>query len=62
MAKLLYKLGNWTYKRLKRIILFWLAAIVVATGLVASNGINFRGDMTIPGIEAEKAGELLQNA
>lgn len=62
MAKLLYKLGNWCYRRPKRVILFWIMVIVVAVGLVASNGIDFKGDMTIPGTESQKAGEVLQKA
>lgn len=62
MANILYKLGNWAYKRPKRIILFWLIVIVVAVGFIASNGIDFRGDMTIPGTKSEKAGTVLQNA
>lgn len=62
MAKLLYKLGDWCYIRPKRVILFWIMVIAVVTGLVASNGINFRGDMTIPGTESQKAGEVLQKA
>ncbi|WP_035795516.1 MMPL family transporter [Clostridium akagii] len=62
MAKLLYNLGNWAYKRPKRIILFWIMVIVVAIGFIASNGIDFRGDMSIPGTESAKAGTVLQNA
>ncbi|MCR3757536.1 MMPL family transporter [Clostridium felsineum] len=62
MAKLLYNLGSWVYKRPKRVILFWLAIIAVSIGLIVSNGINFKGDMTIPGTKSEKAGQVLQNA
>lgn len=62
MAKLLYRLGNWVYRRPKRVILFWLMIIAVAASLVVGNGINFKGDMSIPGTESEKAGTLLQNA
>ncbi|MDT8717767.1 MMPL family transporter [Clostridium sp. 19966] len=62
MARLLYKLGAWCYKRPKRIILFWMMIIAVAVGLTLNYGINFKGDMTIPGTESENAGNLLKDA
>lgn len=62
MAKLLYKLGAWAYKRPKRIILFWLMIIAVAGGLIAMNGMEFRGSMSIPGTESGQAGEILKSA
>lgn len=62
MAKLLYKLGNWAYKGPKKIILFWLVVIVAAASFVGINGMDFKGDMSIPGTESGKAGTVLQNA
>ncbi|WP_160680594.1 MMPL family transporter [Clostridium sp. C8-1-8] len=62
MAKLLYKLGNWCYNRPKRIILFWLTIIAIVAGLTFNFGINFKGDMTIPGTESSKAGDVLKEA
>ncbi|OPJ58182.1 MMPL family transporter [Clostridium oryzae] len=62
MAKLLYNLGKWVYERPKRVLAFWVLAIVIMTSLALNLGINFKGDMTIPGTKSEKAGKVLQKA
>lgn len=62
MAKILYKVGNWVYKRPKRVILFWLMIIAIAGCIIANYGINFKGDMSIPNTKSEKAGDVLKKA
>lgn len=62
MAKLLYKIGGWVYKRPKRVILAWLVIIVTLAAVTLSSGMKFSDSFSIPGSKSEKAGKLLEKA
>ncbi|AJA46413.1 membrane export protein [Clostridium pasteurianum DSM 525 = ATCC 6013] len=62
MAKLLYRIGDWVYKRPKRVILAWLLIIVALAVVTLSSGMKFSDSFSIPGSKSEKAGKLLEKA
>ncbi|MGW6463614.1 MMPL family transporter [Streptomyces rubiginosohelvolus] len=60
MATLLYRLGRFCFRRRRAVALFWVALLTVA-GIGAASA-NTAGDdsFSIPGIEAQKAFDLLE--
>lgn len=60
MAKLLYKLGNWSGSNSKKVI-FITILLVALLGIATVNmGSSFKEDLTIPGAESEKAMKVLE--
>lgn len=62
MSKLLYKLGNWVYKRPKRVIVAWLIIVIVLAVATLNVGMKFSDSFSIPGSKSEKAGKMLEKA
>ncbi|WP_026881573.1 MMPL family transporter [Clostridium akagii] len=62
MAKSLYKLGGWIYKRPKRVILAWVLFIITLAAVTLSVGMKFSDSFSIPGSKSEKAGKMLEKA
>lgn len=60
MAKLLYKLGNWSVKHSKKVILGTVGILIVLAIVVMSIGSSFSEDMSIPGTESEQALKIVQ--
>ncbi|AAK81361.1 RND superfamily putative drug exporter/membrane protein YdfJ [Clostridium acetobutylicum] len=62
MAKLLYNLGSWVYKRPKRVIVAWVVFLAILGVAVLNTGIKFSDNFSIPGSKSEKAGNMLKKA
>lgn len=62
MSKLLYKLGNWVYKRPKRVIVAWLIIVIALAVATLNVGMKFSDSFSIPGSKSEKAGKMLEKA
>ncbi|AVT28853.1 MMPL family transporter [Plantactinospora sp. BC1] len=54
MAALLYRLGAWTYRRRRTVVVAWLAVLVAAGALAATAGGPYRDDFSIPGSRAQQ--------
>lgn len=54
MAALLYRLGAWTCRRRRTVLVAWLAALVVAGALAATAGGSYEDDFSIPGSRAQR--------
>ncbi|MCM3540410.1 MMPL family transporter [Priestia endophytica] len=59
MANYLYKLGDWTYRKRKRVVVGWIAILIVIALAVVSLGMKFNDDMSIPGTPSEEAMNVL---
>ncbi|WP_422768763.1 MMPL family transporter [Plantactinospora sp. WMMC1484] len=54
MAALLYRLGAWTYRRRRIVLVGWLAVLVAAGTLAATAGGTYEDDFSIPGSRAQQ--------
>ncbi|MCI0386489.1 MMPL family transporter [Streptomyces sp. CNQ085] len=61
MATFLYRLGRLAFRRRGLVALLWVAVLAVTGGLAASASSAASGNITIPGTEAQKAFELLED-
>lgn len=59
MGNLLYKLGNWSYNKRRKVLTSWIVIIIALGILLANLGINFDENMSIPGTKSEKAMNLV---
>ncbi|MGK5498667.1 MMPL family transporter [Streptomyces sp. URMC 125] len=61
MATFLYRLGRFAFRRRGLVALLWVVVLAVAGGAAASASSAASGNITIPGTEAQKAFELLED-
>lgn len=54
MAALLYRLGAWTCRRRRTVLVAWLAVLVAAGALAATAGGSYEDDFSIPGSRAQQ--------
>ncbi|GAB3979346.1 MMPL family transporter [Plantactinospora veratri] len=54
MAASLYRLGAWTYRRRRTVLVAWLALLVAAGALAATAGGSYSDDFSIPGSRAQQ--------
>ncbi|MCM3324663.1 MMPL family transporter [Cytobacillus kochii] len=59
MAKYLYKLGKWAANNKKRVIYGTIGILIIIAVAALSLGPSFSDEMSIPGTESAKAGEVL---
>ncbi len=59
MAKYLYKLGKWAANHKKRVIFGTISILIIIAVAALSLGPSFSDEMSIPGTESAKAGEVL---
>ncbi|MEK4670967.1 MMPL family transporter [Niallia sp. FSL R7-0271] len=59
MAKYLYKLGKWAANHKKRVIFGTIGILIIIAVTALSLGPSFSDEMSIPGTESAKAGEVL---
>lgn len=59
MAKYLYKLGKWAANHKKRVIFGTIGILIIFAVTALSLGPSFSDEMSIPGTESAKAGEVL---
>ncbi|THF72949.1 MMPL family transporter [Cohnella fermenti] len=62
MAKWLYNLGKWSFRRKKTALTITIAALVIAIAAGIGMGSKFSGDMSIPGTKSEQAQNVLAEA
>ncbi|MFE3270846.1 MMPL family transporter [Streptomyces sp. NPDC059215] len=60
MARRLYALGRWAARHRRRVVLTWLLLIVVVAGLGTSLGGKIGTTFSVPGVQSQKAADLLQ--
>ncbi|MFT4298934.1 MAG: MMPL family transporter [Aeromicrobium sp.] len=60
MSTFLYQLGRWAFRHSTRVILAWIALILVAGGAAATLGDGTRNEFTIPGSQAQEAFDSLE--
>ncbi|HEX5566407.1 MAG TPA: MMPL family transporter [Streptomyces sp.] len=61
MATFLYRLGRFAFRRRGLVALLWVLILAVAGGAAASASSTASGSISIPGTEAQKAFELLED-
>ncbi|WP_101253915.1 MMPL family transporter [Streptomyces barkulensis] len=61
MATFLYRLGRFAFRRRGLVALLWVVVLAVAGGFAASASSAASSNITIPGTEAQKAFELLED-
>jgi putative drug exporter of the RND superfamily len=54
MATLLYRLGAWTYRRRRLVLVAWLAILVAVGALAGAAGDSYEDDFSIPGSQAQR--------
>ena len=54
MTALLYRLGAWTYRRRRTVLVAWLAVLVGVGALAATAGGAYEDDFSIPGSHAQR--------
>ncbi|MGX7673146.1 MMPL family transporter [Plantactinospora sp. DSM 117369] len=54
MAALLYRLGAWTYRRRRTVLVAWLAMLVAVGALAGTAGGSYEDDFSIPGSRAQR--------
>ncbi|APO46117.1 hypothetical protein BS614_20185 [Paenibacillus xylanexedens] len=59
MAKLLFRLGEWSVRKRKMVIAGGLMLLLLVAALGLGLGTSFTGEMTIPGTKSEQAGIIL---
>ncbi|WP_213615421.1 MMPL family transporter [Paenibacillus lactis] len=60
MAKWLYRLGAWSARKRKSVIIGGLALLILLATLGLSLGTSFTGEMTIPGTKSDQAADILK--
>src|SRR3954470_53437 len=56
---MLERLADWCYRRRRRVVLLWLAALVVSIGLASAFGGDFNQDFSAPSSDSTTAFDLL---
>lgn len=59
MAKLLFRLGEWSVRKRKMIITGGLLLLIMLASIGLGKGASFTGDMAIPGTKSEQAADVL---
>src|SRR5215216_1886165 len=60
MSSFLYPIGHTMFRRRRRVLAFWLAALAAMIALAASFGGSTSDRFTIPGTESQEAIDLLE--
>lgn len=60
MARLLYRIGQWSARRAGRVIAAWFVLLAVAIGSFLAFGGTLQDQFSIPGTETERVNERLQ--
>ena len=60
MATFLYRLGGWAYERRRRVLAFWLLAIVGVGAAAAAFSGQTDNSFSVPGTESQRAQDLLE--
>ncbi|NLV54630.1 MAG: MMPL family transporter [Acidimicrobiales bacterium] len=61
MSKFLYRLGHWSVRRRRLVLVLWLVAFVGVGALAASIGGSLDDEFSIPGTESQDAMDLLED-
>src|SRR3954463_2186271 len=56
---MLERLADWCYRHRRRVVLLWLAALVVSIGLASAFGGDFNADFSAPSSDSTTAFDLL---
>src|SRR4051812_9798347 len=56
---MLERVADWSYRRRRRVVLLWLAALVVSIGLASAFGGEFNQDFSAPSSDSTTAFDLL---
>ncbi|GHE74112.1 MMPL family transporter [Streptomyces griseoaurantiacus] len=59
MAKFLYRIGRWAFRRRRLVAVVWLAGLVLAVGAAATAPAGEDEDLAMPGTESQQAFDLL---
>ncbi|MBA4025527.1 MAG: hypothetical protein C0482_24490 [Gordonia sp.] len=59
MATLLYRMGRWAFRRRRVVISLWVGVLVLAGAAVALAPAGEEAELSMPGIESQKAFDLL---
>ena len=59
MAKFLYRIGRWAFRRRRLVAVVWLAGLVLAIGAAATAPAGEDEDLAMPGTESQQAFDLL---
>ncbi|MDR6721645.1 membrane protein YdfJ [Paenibacillus amylolyticus] len=60
MAKLLFRLGEWSVRKSKMIIIGGIVLLILLASIGLGKGPSFTGSMTIPGTKSEQAADVLK--
>ncbi|KAA8745435.1 MMPL family transporter [Paenibacillus sp. UASWS1643] len=60
MAKLLFRLGEWSVRKSKMIIIGGIVLLILLSSIGLGKGPSFTGSMTIPGTKSEQAADVLK--
>ncbi|WP_338540648.1 MMPL family transporter [Paenibacillus tundrae] len=60
MAKLLFRLGEWSVRKSKIIIIGGIVLLILLASIGLGKGPSFTGSMTIPGTKSEQAADVLK--
>ncbi|MFD8719118.1 MMPL family transporter [Streptomyces sp. NPDC059629] len=60
MAGLLYALGGWSARHRRRVLVAWMLLVAVVAGLGTTMGGELSTTFSVPGVESQKAADLLQ--
>jgi len=60
MAKILYKVGRWCAQNRGKVLFGWMAVLIATLTVAIVMKPNFINDLTIPGIPAEKASDVIK--
>ncbi|HEY4332658.1 MAG TPA: MMPL family transporter [Ilumatobacteraceae bacterium] len=60
MTKLLYRLGRWCVRHRRRVLIVWIAFAVLAVGIGKAAGGTSSNKFSVPGVESQKALDVLQ--
>jgi uncharacterized membrane protein YdfJ with MMPL/SSD domain len=60
MAKYLYRLGGWSFRRRGRVVALWGAVLIAVIGAAVAFGGTTNDKFTVPGTESQEAQELLE--
>ncbi|MFP3901353.1 MAG: MMPL family transporter [Acidimicrobiia bacterium] len=60
MTRRLYRLGTWSARHRRRMLVAWLAVVLLVVGAARFLGGDFSEQFTIPGSESDRAQEMLE--
>ena len=55
------RLGPWCHDNRKRVLIFWIAALVLVNGISGIVGNGFRDEFNLPDVESKKGFEILED-